>query len=290
MDIYGIKKSVLNMLLCITVSICIITLTGCSSVPKRSMKTTTISDLAYSNLEMGNNLLFQGNELLAKQFVDTAYRQALSVDDVRLLSRICLAKSKLLARDPALSAKDIAQAISFAQESKDTSLITLCMLYNAQNLIVLTAHENSSDMEPVYKALEIAQEAVSLSKKSAYNRAFAYRIAGEAYIKLAQWKEAETALKEAAKIHTKERYLDEIGLDWYLLAQAYSLGGVFAEAEKALQTAILYDRDAENTLGLIADYRALHTVSAKLNRMAESQEALARSEAIARTNAGKIEK
>ena len=76
---------------------------------------------------------------------------------------------------------------------------------------------------------------------------------------------AQKNFAEAARIHTNDRYLVEIGLDWYCLARAYSLGGKKSDAISAIQSALKYDKDAENTSGIASDYIAYSKILLKDN-------------------------
>ena len=68
------------------------------------------------------------------------------------------------------------------------------------------------------------------------------------------YKEADKIYNEAAKLFTDNRYLSEIGITWYKIAQNHTQSGNLKEALKALDTAIYYDRCAENSMALGADY------------------------------------
>ena len=83
---------------------------------------------------------------------------------------------------------------------------------------------------------------------------------------------------KAAELHTKECYLAEIGLDWYQAARMYSLNGDKANALKALDSALKYDRDAENTTAIGSDYFAKALVLTKGNYI-EAEKAQAKENA-----------
>ncbi len=246
---------------------------GCSSAPKRKMEVFTVRNAAVSQLELGNKSLFQGNTARAYANFEAAYRLAVSVDDSDLVCAVLFAMAgAALSSGGEQGAKDariiIDKAKTFAATAENKKLAYMCTLYDARILLAGSQAE---------EALRLAREAEKGLSGNPFDTAFALRVQGEALRDLGQWNEAEKTLLRAADLHTKNRYLDEIGQDWYLVAQVHSLAGDYGDALKALDTAVRYDRAAENSTGLGMDYYAQALVLEKMNRTAESRSAAVRS-------------
>ena len=99
--------------------------------------------------------------------------------------------------------------------------------------------------------------------KEPYYLAHSYRAFGDVYIRSKKYDLAVENYSKAAAIHTKNRYLFEIGTDWYGAARAYSLSGKKAEAISAMENALKYDRDSENSSAIAFDYFALAKIQMK---------------------------
>jgi len=241
-------------------------LLGCSSAPKRTMERTDITDSAYSRLALANTELSKGDFVPAKNDLDFAYNSALSVDNADLLTKVCLTKITL---ETALSSENknelnknclsyLKEAKSYASRSSDVELFnSICDLYESRILI-----NDSTDFE---KALSLCNRIEKIISKEKQYLAYMYRTRGEIY--LAQ-KKNDLAVEQflaAAELHTKERYLSEIGLDWYFASRAYSYSNQKQNALDSLQNALKYDRLDENTTGIASDYYGLAVVLSNSN-------------------------
>ena len=260
---------------------------SCSSAPKRVMLVTDSTNLAYSRLEEADASIVSGKFERAYNQLSSAYSLALSVDNTVLLCKIVLSGIVLKIANPDFidaldeSETSVVQNESFLSLSKDELLVfakklasrsseqntlsSLCSVYDVriqlENEKTLSEGNISSQNMNVYLALlEKAKPALS---KEAFYLAYLYRTMGEVCMAGGKFGEAQKNYSEAAKIHTKERYLNEIGLDWYCVARAYSQGGNKKAAVDAILTALKYDRDAENTRGIAADYMAYSKILLK---------------------------
>lgn len=233
---------------------------SCSSTDKRSMADYTIRNQASSDLDLATKNILCARYSAAKKNLDSAYQKALSVDDSSLLcmidfSYISYELSQGTDEQAVQKAKDhLAEAKWFASVSGLESLKEIARLYEARILLA----END-----FAKALSIAEENPKVLEKDYYYKAFRERLKGDIYKARKNYDSAEDAYKKAIELHTKNRYLVEIGLDWYKLAQVNSLKGDKNKAIESMENAIKYDRDAENSVALGLDYHAYGLILVK---------------------------
>ena len=268
-----------HICLCPAVLLFLAALFSCSSAPKRVMLVNDVSNVAYSQLDLGNRSIIEENYDRAAASLASAYRLALSVDSTDLLCKVllstivfkiaCPSVDELMAA-PSLERTSpfmflpneeiLAQAKRLASRASERELLlSLCSVYEVR--ILLEGEAAGSDdggiearsMSLYLSSLAEARKKVS---KEAYYLAYLSRTAGDVCMAGKDYAGAQKHFLEAAKIHTKNRYLIEIGLDWYCLARAYSLGGRKSDAVSAIETALRYDKDAENNHGIASDYMA----------------------------------
>lgn len=235
------------------------------SAPKRAMIVTTIADSADSRFETANNEIVAEKYQQAYNHLSQVYDLALSIDDVDLLCRASLSgiSYKIATGNlQSLSSKEqesflndtasniLANAKQFANRSKRSSILkSVCEIYNVK-LELAFERKNFKVYEQNLKNVE-----KNLSKQP-YYLASLYSTLGDVYLSSKNYSSAVDAFKKAAEIHTKNRYLFEIGNDWYGVARAYSLDNKKQEAFNAMQNALKYDRDSENTSAIASDYFA----------------------------------
>ncbi len=257
---------------------------GCSSAPKRTMLVTDTYTLAWSKLETANNSLLAGEVLKARALLSESYTLAQTIDNAPLLCKITLSGivCKILAeqQSTALNQEQSAENHTFMEESLDSLLknartfatisedkdflLSLCSVYGVR--IQLEDEKMSkttlsqSDKNNLLSTLNSAEKSVS---KEPYYAGYLKRTQGDLLMNLKDYSSAEKAYLEAAALHTKNRYVYEIGLDYYSAARACSLGGDKTGAVRAIENALKYDRDAENSLALAADYLAYSKILLK---------------------------
>ena len=234
--------------------ILIIFLTACSSGPKRQMLITGIKDSCKDSLETANSCILNGNYEQAEKILNVARTQAVSIDNYDLLLSIALTHVSLyLSYNPPETEKAnmyLKQAkllINYTKNINESEL--LCAMSEARILIA------QNDVQNNFKRLtDKIDDAKKVFKSQPYNHAQCDSILGDIYRITGRYKEADKIYNEAAKLFTDNQYLSEIGITWYKIAQNHSQSGNKKEALKALENAIYYDRCAENSLGLGADY------------------------------------
>src|SRR5574344_1127070 len=153
------------------------------------------------------------------------------------------------------------EAKKYAARSSDPDTLgAICSLYEARLLI---GGKDAPSSESISQALSLCNMVESKLQKQKEYLAYLYRTRGELYALQHNSADAEKQFLAAASLHTSERYLSEIGLDWYLAAKAYAAEGKKSEAVQALNQALSYDRLDENTAGIGADYYGLAAVLLK---------------------------
>ncbi len=160
----------------------------------------------------------------------------------------------------------LGEAKSFARRSSEKdALLDLCALYEVRVMLTRWRLSNEKNLSEAEKKnlLEILSQCEKSVSKEPYYGGFLSRTRGDVYVSLSDFKSAEKSYLEAVQIHTKNRYLYEIALDWYGVARACSLGGDKNGAVNAIENALKYDRDAENSLALALDYLAYSKILLK---------------------------
>lgn len=251
---------------------------ACSSAPQRTMLVTEKANLATSRLDEANASLIKEEYDRAFNLLTDSYSMALAVDNVEVMCKaefsgiifkiacpdfqielgntasersfLLDSKEKILADAKKLTAR--------ANQSEKALLSSLCDVYETRILFENEKkyaggriHEENSAL--YLKKLDSAKSSVS---KEPYYHAYLFLTMGDVCMASEKYDSARSYYEDAAKIHIKNRYLTEIGMDWYCVARACSLGGRKSEAVEAIQNAIKYDKDAENTIGIASDYKA----------------------------------
>ncbi len=229
-------------------------LTACSSGPKRQMSITTVKDSCKDSIESANSFILKGNYQQAESILEVARSQALSIDNYDLLLSVSLAHVSLfLSYNP----PEIEKAKFYVNEAyglvpdtankKESEL--LCAMAEARIMVA------QNDVQANFnKIIDKIDDAKKIFKNNPYNHAQCDSILGDVYRLAGKYKEADKIYNEAAKLFTDQRYLSEIGITWYKIAQNHSQSGNQKGALEALSTAIYYDRLAENSMALGADY------------------------------------
>lgn len=229
-------------------------ITACSSGPKRQMVITNIQNSCKDSIETANAFILNGNYEQAEKMLEAARVQAISIDNYNLLLSIALTHVSLyLSYNPPETEKAEAylkQAKLLINNTKNTNESELlCAMSEARILIA------KNDIQYNFKRLvNIIDDAKKVFKNQPYNHAQCDSILGDLYRLTGRYKEADKIYNEAVKLFTDNQYLSEIGISWYKIAQNHSQAGNKKEALKALENAIYYDRCAENSMGLGADY------------------------------------
>ncbi|MCI5829835.1 MAG: hypothetical protein UHY90_03285 [Treponema sp.] len=250
----------------ILISFSVLTLPCFAKKQTRPMKYNNISEKATILYENANAEIASSKYILADSHLEEAFVQAVSVDNKELLCKISLSKAILCYYTGTDYSNDLNEARHFAETSGQKDfLLSLCTLYEA----------DIKGADADFEKVNATEKNVS---KNPYYLALLYRIKGNCYAQKMNYNSAILFYTKAAELHTKECYLAEIGLDWYQAARMYSLNGDKANALKALDSALKYDRDAENTTAIGSDYFAKALVLTKGNYI-EAEKAQAKENA-----------
>lgn len=257
---------------------------GCSSAPKRQMVYTDISQHAYDNYEKANSAITRGDYEKAEKYLEDAYAQAVSIDKNDLICKILLSGLSLRIQNPVvdLSEKSFALpsyidsllsdakvAASLSDDKTRPTLESVIRVYECRARLFKA--QNDLDAVTNSEIQKLLDAEVKNLSKEPYYLAFLYRTKGDWSSFLMNYGAAAEAYKNAADIHTKNRYLFEIAYDWYLCAAAFSKDGKKQEALDAIGNALKYDKDAENVSGIAQDYMAAANILVKKSPGAEEK-------------------
>lgn len=252
------------------------------------MVVTDTYELAYSLLESANEDLLSGNLQNARMNLSRSYNLALSIDNAPLLCKVCLSgvsykilESQIQNENQNLNEENkkksafsksfldekidfvLDEAKSAANRSADRkSLLDLCKVYEVQKNLADLNSEKTFDGKNLLAALNSSEKSLS---KEPYYLGYLERTRGDVFMKMNDFSSARKSYLSAAEIHTKNRYIYEIGLDYYKAARASSLSGNKENAVSAIENALKYDRDAENTAAISLDYLAYSKILLKGN-------------------------
>lgn len=259
------KKSFSKIISSLCAVLIFISITACSSGPKRHMLITTVQDACKDSIETANACILSGNYAQAESILEVAKTQALSIDNYDLLLSVSLAHISLyLSFDPPeiekanLYLQKSYELVSSTKNIKESEL--LCAMGEAR--ILIAQNNIKQNFKPIVDKIDDAKK---VFKSNPYNLAQCDSILGDIYRLAGKYKDADKIYNNAAKLFTENMYLSEIGITWYKIAQNHSQSGNTKEALKALNTAIYYDRCAENSMGLGADYYIMAVILLKGN-------------------------
>ncbi len=247
------KKSLI-FAACLLTAFTVLLTSACSSGPKRQMSITTVQDSCKDTIETANACILNGKYEQAEELLNQARNQAVSIDNYDLLLSVSLARVSLfLSYNPPA----IDKARQYLQQSYELTGNTknikeselLCAMAEAR--ILIAQNDVKANFNSIVNKIDDAKK---IFKDNPYNHAQCDSILGDLYRLSGKYKEADKIYNEAAKLFTDQRYLSEIGITWYKIAQNHSQSGNKKSALEALNTAIYYDRCAENSMGLGADY------------------------------------
>ncbi len=227
---------------------------ACSSGPKRQMFITTVQDSCKDTIESANSCILNGSYDQAENLLSQARSQAVSIDNYDLLLSVYLTHVSLyLSYNPPAIEKAklyLEQAHVIIPNTRNTQESELlCAMAEAR--ILIAQNEVQANFNQIVDKIDNAKK---VFKNKPYNHAQCDSILGDIYRLCGKYKDADKIYNEAVKLFTDNLYLSEIGITWYKIAQNHSQSGNKKEALEALDKAIYYDRCAENSMALGADY------------------------------------
>lgn len=273
----GLSAVMIGVAFCAAIS-----LSGCSSAPKRPAEVFTNRNAANGQLDLGNQAVNKGDYANAHIFLGEAWRLALTTDDPATRIKVLLANGNVYFNEGNRDKADEtwATAQKEAEATGNRALIGITKIYRARGTLAegLSAEEATDADRKVRaeKAKTIVNAEMGNVKSEKLYEAFSWKVMGLCEKELGRPKEAASALENAASIHEKGRYLEEAAYDWYLVASVYSKTGNYAAARSALGTALNFDRRAENVNGLGMDWMAIGIVEEKSGQKDAALDAYAR--------------
>jgi len=253
----------------------LLTAVSCSSKPKNSgdiydMRVRTEKELATGNREAG-----RGNFETALSVIKECKRKAILVDDEGLIIRSGLSLGNVLftigRRDEAFSEWEDAVALSEKHENKE--ILSVAKIFYARGRLLSGKTGAAQVLE------EVNRESANIKTDKLFI-AFSWQVKGMSQRELRSFTEAENSIKRSLEIHEKEKYLENVSYDWYVIASIRSLAGNYQGALQALESSISFDRRTENSWGLAANWSAMGDVYRKTGKTKEADDAYRRAKVI----------
>jgi tetratricopeptide (TPR) repeat protein len=240
--------------------------------------------MAQTQLELANKEADQENYSGALEYLEEARRLALGIDNPALLVRTGLSRGNVLfylGRAEEAGAEWNA-ALAEAEAAGEPELAALARIHIARGRLLAvsgaegeTGAANASQVAEEVRSL--VGEELAVIKTDRLAAALGWTVAGLAEKELRRWNDAEASLKRALDIHQQGNHLAEAAYDWFLIASVRSVAGRYEDALEALQSALGFDRRAENSYGLATDWRALGDVYQKMGDITRAGAAYRRS-------------
>jgi tetratricopeptide (TPR) repeat protein len=260
----------------------IIVFSGCSSAPKKATEIFTDRNTAIKQLDLANYTANRGQYESALVVLEGARKLALGTDDPPLRLKTSISRGNFLFA-LGRNTEAFAEWISASDEgdaSGEPVLAALARIYSIRAKIVLLDTETGTTNVEELKNQLIREMAVVKSDDNA--TAVGNIALGLAEKQMGRWADAESAVKKALSYHEGGLFLEEAAYDWFLIASIRSMAGNYSASLEALETAIRFDRRAENGFGLASSWQAKGDVLKKAGRDGEAQAAWQRAAEIYR--------
>jgi tetratricopeptide (TPR) repeat protein len=238
--------------------------------------------MTETQLEVANQEADRGNYDAALPLLDEAWRLAVSTDRPWLRARVAISRANVLfyvgRRDEAVALWEHAE--KEAAEAGDAALAAGARIYRLRSRLSSESEATDAEIAEIYAAVQAEMKNVKSDKLFT---ALAWSVSGLAQKGLGQFAEAEKSLRNSLSIHEDARYLEQAGYDWYLIASVRSVAGDYPGAQAALDSALGFDRRAENSFALGMDWAAKGDVFSKSGDREAAVEAWRRSAEIFRS-------
>jgi tetratricopeptide (TPR) repeat protein len=251
----------------------VVIFSGCSSSQKKATEIFTDRNTAIKQLDLANYTANRGQYEGALLVLEGARKLALSTDDPPLRLKTSISRGNFLFA-LGRNAEAFAEWESASVEgdaSGQPVLAALARIYSIRAKIVLF------DTEPgaanVQDLKEQLNREMTVVKSDANATAVGNIALGFAEKQLGHWADAESAVRKALSYHEGGLFLEEAAYDWFLIASIRSMAGNYNSALEAIETAIRFDRRAENGFGLASSWQAKGDVLKKAGRDGEAQAA-----------------
>jgi len=230
---------------------------SCSSAPPKTDNVTTVKNQAAEATTFGNAYYRQGRYDLALQFFTQALDYNTSVDNgdgiiqsYNSIGQVYMALDQMgMAEDIFIRARD---------RAKVGSQVLFFVSSNNLGELYLRKGEAQRARETFEAMLAIPSSAVSAAQTGLLNHNL-----GTAHKNLGDYQKALEFFDKSLAVNLKEKLFEEAAADYYMIASVHSKTGDLAEAAKNAELALKYDKQIENSLGIVKDLYALGLISAK---------------------------
>jgi tetratricopeptide (TPR) repeat protein len=251
----------------------IVVFSGCSSAPKKATEIFSDRNTAIKQLDLANYNANRGQYESALVILEEARKLALSTDDPPLRLRTSISRGNFLfalGRNTEAFA-EWEKASDEGDASGEPVLAALARIYSIRaKIMLLDTGAGTANVQDLKDQLNREMTAV----KSDDNATAVGNIAlGFAEKQMGRWADAESAVKKALSYHEGGLFLEDAAYDWFLIASIRSMAENYNASLEALETAIRFDRRAENGFGLASSWQAKGDVLKKAGRDGEAQAA-----------------
>ena len=250
---------------------------ACSSAPKRPAELFVLYNTVEHQLHAADRETGHGSYTAALSMLKDAWRFAAASDRPVLRIRTALARGNTLdclgRSEEALKIWQDAEEEAVA--AGEQTLAAACRVYRLK--AALTRGETGAET-----VRDAVRAELGPLKQDKLFTALAWTVISLAEKEMSLYADAEQSLKTALAIHDGGRYLEQAAYDWYLIASVRSVAGDYTGAQDALDAALSFDRRAENSFALGADWTAKGEVFLKMGDRIRAAAALRRAAEIYR--------
>jgi tetratricopeptide (TPR) repeat protein len=236
----------------------LIVLAACSSSPRETGVEVERKNRAAQYAEFGSRYFATGQYTKALDFFYLALENNTSVYNLEGMAanQNSLGKVYLAQGDENRALRAFATAAGYATEGEVPNLAA--QAENNVGEMLLARGETDEALARFRNALEILP--------SGYNEEEAVILhnIGVGENRLGNFEAALAALQQAYDLNAKGKRFAEMGANAYSIASTYSLQGQYDLAVQYATDALKYDRLAENSLGIIQDFKALGKIHEKM--------------------------
>ncbi|MCX7786948.1 MAG: hypothetical protein N2442_04520 [Spirochaetes bacterium] len=231
------------------ISLILILLSACSSVPPPKEEVFDKRNLATQYMEFGNRYYQDADYQQALQLYLLAKNYFASVDDTEGIigAYNALGKTYLQLGMPSEAEAHISFALDIAKSSRKDRFILQTVNHLTGVLLQRGAFSQAQSLLEEYRSL-IPQTPPWAVEYSVY-----YHNLGAALQALKRSQEAEQAISRAVAMNLELKNFGELASNYYLLALIHQTQGNLSQAMSDAETALKYDKQMENSMGIAQD-------------------------------------
>lgn len=253
------------------VSIFVLAVSACSSAPDRPDREVARKNQATQFALFGNTYFQQADYSMALQFFDLALQENIAVDNLPGIAKTYNSIGRVYAAtgDFEEATRNYEMALEFSDLADDDEQRVQAYINRGELAL------RRGDDEDAIIEFERAGE-IDRSNEEIRN-AILYHNLGTLYARQGRLDDAIVEIERARLVNEEEDNWVELASNYYMLASIASRHQQYTEARSHAETALDYDKRAENSVGIAADLLALGRISANLGDSEEAYQYYLRS-------------